>query len=184
MAKLASKVASKKAASKSLYAKAGYTEVPANAVPKTPAQIEIAKLQQQKRDEIKRITDKIRTIRLAEKTGDIEASWSKLEEIKQLVKERLVANGLSGKYDLKKLANKVPDYYIYQHPTNKILKSADKNAAWVVAYCKKGSIDTLIRTADESRNAFFIMKTTKTKKRAKKEEEDSTTTDTAPRSGA
>ena len=167
MAKLARKVAPKKVASKGLSVNKENEDITAF-VQKTPAQIEIAKLQREKREEVKRIDDRIRTIKLSEKTGDIEETWKKLEEIKKLVKDKLASSGLSGKYDLKKLANKVPDYYIYQHPTNKILKTNNQYAGWVVEYCKKGSIDTLIETANKGRNTFFVTRTTKTKKRTKK----------------
>ena len=170
MAKMAAKKVSKKAASKSLYEKAGYVEV----TNKTPDQLEIEELRKKKRAAIKSYDNQIKQKKLAAKHGDIERTWKKLEDIKEMIYKALKDSGLNTRYSLNSLATKVPDFYLYQHPTKKILKSSDKNDDWVKAYCKNGSIDALIKTANEHRNDYFISQTTKVKKRKKKEEEETT----------
>ena len=181
MAKIAAKKVSKKSASKSLYEKAGYVEV--KVANKTPEQLEIEELRKKKREAIKEFDKRIKAKKMSARHGQIENTWKKLEDIKKMVSQALKDSGLSGAYDLKKIATKVPDYYIYQHPTKKILKTNDKQAQWVVDFLKRGSEQTLIDTANKTRNEYFISQTTKTKKRNKTTTNTPPTTDTSQAEG-
>ena len=153
---------------------------------RTPEQLEIAELQKKKRELIKEYDNRINAKKLEAKNGSIDDVWRKLQSVKDMVLSSLEEMGLSGQYDLKSLANKVPDYYSYQHPTKKILKSSDKTDAWVQDYLKKGDEDTLIETANNSRYEFFVKQTTKTRKRKGKSgstSSDSPSSDTSQSEG-
>jgi hypothetical protein len=88
---------------------------------------ELKELQKEKR-ELKTRERELRENLKIEK--DIQ-KWQKIMDVRSACRKLIKDAGLG--MSLTKL-DKYPDYYIYQHPLDKKLKTADRNAEWVKKY--------------------------------------------------
>lgn len=90
---------------------------------------ELKEVRQKKRDLNKREKQLKQEAKLEK---DIE-KWQKIMDAKTTC-ERVIADANLGmRMSLTKLDN-FPDYYVYQHPVNKKLKTADRQQRWVKEY--------------------------------------------------
>ena len=101
-----------------------------------PLKQELDELRKKKRDLAKR-EKQIKAEQKLEK--DIE-KWQRIMDVKSACEKLIKDADIGMKMNLKKL-DSFPDYYIYQHPVNKKLKTADRNALWVKQYLDETPMD-------------------------------------------
>lgn len=78
-------------------------------------------------------------------------AWQEITQIKKMVNDQLKGNKLTQRYNLKDISA-MPDYFTYQNPDNKKLKTNNQDDKWVKEYLNGGgNIKTLMNTATESR---------------------------------
>ena len=93
------------------------------------ASIELVELRQKKRDIVKRVKQLKLEVRLE---NDIE-KWQKIMDAKSTCEKVITDANLGMRMSLSKL-DKFPEYYVYQHPVKRKLKTANRNAEWVQQY--------------------------------------------------
>ena len=99
--------------------------------------------------------------------------WQKIMDARSACLKILSDADLGMRMTLTRL-EKFPDYYVYQHPVNKKLKTSNRNEEWVLHYIGEqrsakggmsGNIEDLMNTARESRYKTWKRLNNKTKKR-------------------
>jgi len=60
--------------------------------------------------------------------------WQEIMTVKAALQGVVLNSGLPKRMTLQKIAD-YPDFYIYQHPTKKSLRSSNRNDEWVRKYC-------------------------------------------------
>ena len=134
---------------------------------------ELKKVRKSKRDLANR-EKALKAERALEK--DIE-KWQRIMDAKAACNKIIKEYNIGNRMTLTRLDN-FPDYYIYQHPVHKKLKTSDRNVAWVRQYLAEipmgsaeGSLtgveEDLTGTARKSRLAAWKRINKKTKKSAK-----------------
>ena len=93
---------------------------------------ELKELQKEKREMKKREKESKEHLKVEK---DIQ-KWQKIMDVRSACKKVIKDANLGMSMSLSKL-DKYPDYYIYQHPVNKRLKTADRNEEWVQQYLGK-----------------------------------------------
>ena len=77
--------------------------------------------------------------------------WKEVTQIKEMVNKQLKANKITQRYNIKDISA-MPDFYTYQNPNNKKLKTNDKDADWIKEYLAGGGTEKiLLETAAASR---------------------------------
>ena len=78
-------------------------------------------------------------------------AWQEITQIKKMVNDQLKNNKITQRYNIKDISA-MPDYFTYQNPDNKKQKTNDQDADWIKDYTNSGgNIQTLMKTASESR---------------------------------
>ena len=101
--------------------------------------------------------------------------WQKIMDVRSACNKLIQDAELGMRMTLTKL-DKYPEYYVYQHPVHKKLKTADRNEEWVRKYIGEvehgkqgglsGDIQDLINTARKSTLASWKRMNARKKRRA------------------
>jgi hypothetical protein len=106
------------------------------------------KQEREKQKELKKLAA------LARMDGDV-AVWKEITKLKEMVNQQIKANKLTARYSIKDIST-MPDFFTYQNPDNKKLKTNNKDDKWIHEYLNAGGKEiTLIETAAENRIAIW-----------------------------
>jgi len=136
-------------------------------------------------DKLKKISKDRRALKKREKELKLElkleqllekdmVKWKKVMALKDAVNKLISDADLRIKMNMKKL-DKYPEYYEYQHPTKKTLKTNNRQEQWVRFYCgdepnpkggRVGVEEDLLSTAKKTRLSALKREMVKKSKRA------------------
>jgi len=107
-----------------------------------------------------RAEEKSKLKRIKEQQERIEMSkdtevWVELTKVKEQVSLMLKNNSLTSAYTLQSLSQ-IPNHFNYQHPTNKKLKTNNKDEEWVRSFLDNGGTEKqLLEQADKGRSNLW-----------------------------